>query len=205
MQTLMYTLLMKTSCHEEPSRIARANKLCVTCKRCRAHACSYHLKPFCHHICLSCIFTKAVGPLQQTKNRKQKRAPPCHACTQVADSTCGLAGSSFSAKQARALQQPSTAADICRPLVDSVKAWENIAAAEYGFDGVMEGWEGDSKQAAENSEDKFLQVMHCCSFCGAILLELLCMQGGAQHDALPFGPFMVLYFQTWLRCLQKGI
>ena len=56
------------------------------------------------------------------------------------------------------MQESSTVEDICRPLVDSVKVWEGIAAAEYGLDGVMEGWEDAAAKPPETAEDKYFQV-----------------------------------------------
>lgn len=127
-------------------------------------------------------------------------------CVQVVDSTNGLAGNSPSAKQAQALQQSSTAADICRPLVDSVKAWESIAAAEYGFDGVMEGWDTDSKKAAETSEDKFLQVMHCCWLFVAILQDCWCRHRLMVQSMMlcHFSPLMLTCSQAWLTCSKAA-
>lgn len=66
-------------------------------------------------------------------------------------------GSSVS-NQSINVQHPNNAADICRPLVDSVKVWEGIAAAEYAFDGVLDGWDSDSEMPQESAEDKYLQV-----------------------------------------------
>lgn len=65
----------------------------------------------------------------------------------------------------KAVQQPNAAADICRPLVDVVRVWEDIAAAEYGFDGVMEGWDSNGHKAAATSEDEFMQVLDCHDPC----------------------------------------
>lgn len=56
------------------------------------------------------------------------------------------------------MRHPNAAADVCRPLVDSVKLWESIAAKEYAFDGVMDGWDSDSEAPPESAEDKYLQV-----------------------------------------------
>lgn len=65
---------------------------------------------------------------------------------------------SSSPSDSTTLQHPNTAANICRPLVDSVKMWESIAATEYAFDGVLDGWDSDSEAPAESAEDKYLQV-----------------------------------------------
>lgn len=56
------------------------------------------------------------------------------------------------------MQHPSAPAGVYRPLVDSVKVWESIAAAEYAFDGVLDGWDSDSETPPESAEDKYLQV-----------------------------------------------
>ena len=56
------------------------------------------------------------------------------------------------------MRHPNAAAEICRPLVDSVKVWERIAAAEYALDGVLDGWESDSEMPLESAEDKYLQA-----------------------------------------------
>jgi len=58
---------------------------------------------------------------------------------------------------ATSLQQCNAVEDICRPLVDQVKAWEGIAAAQYAIDGGMDGWDSDDPPP-ETSEDKYLQV-----------------------------------------------
>ena len=47
---------------------------------------------------------------------------------------------------------------VCRPLVDSAKQWEEVAAAEYAADGDMQGWQQDNA-TPESSEDKFLKVL----------------------------------------------
>lgn len=77
---------------------------------------------------------------------------------QVADSKHSLEQGSSCSSQSITTQRPNAAADICRPLVDSVKAWEGIAAAEYAFDGVVDGWDSDSEMPQESAEDKYLQV-----------------------------------------------
>ncbi len=57
--------------------------------------------------------------------------------------------------------------DVCRPLIDQVKAWEGIAAAVYAVDGSMDGWDDDNKKP-QSSEDKYLLVIQllapfsCC-------------------------------------------
>ena len=58
------------------------------------------------------------------------------------------------------MRHPNAAAEICRPIVDSVKVWESIAAAEYALDGVLDGWDSDSEleMPPESAEDKYLQV-----------------------------------------------
>lgn len=77
---------------------------------------------------------------------------------QVADSKHSLEVGSSCSNQSIKVQHPNNAADICRPLVDSVKVWEGIAAAEYAFDGVLDGWDSDSEMPQESAEDKYLQV-----------------------------------------------
>lgn len=82
-------------------------------------------------------------------------------CTsQVADWKGSQELGSFGTGHSTTLQHPNTAADICRPLVDSVKAWESIAATEYAFDGMLDGWDSDSEAPAESAEDKYLQVQN---------------------------------------------
>ncbi|KAL3147634.1 hypothetical protein ABBQ38_014684 [Trebouxia sp. C0009 RCD-2024] len=86
-----------------------------------------------------------------------------HACgspfsLQVADRTCSQELGSSGNGHSTTLQHPNTAADICRPLRDSVKAWESIAATQYAFDGVLDGWDSDSEAPAESAEDKYLQA-----------------------------------------------
>lgn len=80
--------------------------------------------------------------------------------SQVADRTCSQELGSSGNGHSTTLQHPNTAADICRPLRDSVKAWESIAATQYAFDGVLDGWDSDSEAPAESAEDKYLQVQN---------------------------------------------
>lgn len=84
----------------------------------------------------------------------------CTVCVyvQVADSKHSLEKGSSCSSQSIQIQHPIAAADICRPLVDSVMVWEGIAAAEYAFDGVLDGWDSDSEMPRESVEDKYLQV-----------------------------------------------
>ncbi|DBB00652.1 TPA: hypothetical protein ACH3X3_002330 [Trebouxia sp. C0006] len=57
--------------------------------------------------------------------------------------------------KAHKLQQSNAVEDVCRPLIDQVKAWEGIAAAVYAVDGSMDGWDDDNKKP-QSSEDKYL-------------------------------------------------
>lgn len=84
-------------------------------------------------------------------------SPPqvCAPQLQVSEATTISATDSSKAQH---LQQSSGEEDICRPLVDQVKVWEGIAAAEYGVDGSMDGWHNTQVQL-ETSEDAYLQVL----------------------------------------------
>ena len=70
----------------------------------------------------------------------------------------GNATSATDSSKAQHLQQSSGEEDICRPLVDQMKVWEAIAAAEYGVDGSMDGWHNTQVQPG-TSEDAYLQVL----------------------------------------------
>ena len=77
--------------------------------------------------------------------------------SQVADSKHSLDNGSCT-NPSLTMRHPNAAADVCRPLVDSVKVWESIAAAEYAFDGNLDGWDSDSETPPDSAEDKYLQV-----------------------------------------------
>ena len=61
-----------------------------------------------------------------------------------------------------------------RPVLDQSQLWADIAAASFGADGVMDGWDSDTEQP-KSSESRYLQVRHdqvagsflrqCCSSC----------------------------------------
>ena len=72
---------------------------------------------------------------------------------------------SAAARKAQVQQQANAIASVCQPLVDKVKLWEDVAAAEYAADGSMQGWHPD-QAVTESSEDKYLKVL-------AVLLLLL--------------------------------
>ena len=55
------------------------------------------------------------------------------------------------------VQQSSTVGEICHPLVDQVKAWSDIAEAQYGEEGGMAGWNSDDS-GPESSESQYLKV-----------------------------------------------
>lgn len=86
-----------------------------------------------------------------TSSPPQVCAPPL----QVSEAS---ATSATDNSKAQHLQQSSGEEDICRPLVDQVKVWEGIAAAEYGIDGSMDGWHSTQVQPG-TSEDAYLQVL----------------------------------------------
>jgi hypothetical protein len=44
-----------------------------------------------------------------------------------------------------------------QPVKDTVKEWEMIAAEEYKFDGVADGWDSDTGEQ-ETPEDKYIKV-----------------------------------------------
>lgn len=44
-----------------------------------------------------------------------------------------------------------------QPIKDTVKEWEVIAAKEYQFDGVADGWDSDEGEV-ETSEQKYIKV-----------------------------------------------
>ena len=63
-------------------------------------------------------------------------------------------------------QQANAVEKVCQPLVDQVKLWEEVAAAEYAADGDVQGWEAE-QQVAQSSEDRYIQVrllsnQDCC-------------------------------------------
>ena len=64
-------------------------------------------------------------------------------------------------QQPDAVQQSSTVEEICHPVVDQMKAWRDIAAAQYGEgeEGDMTGWSSDDNEP-ESSESRYLKVRH---------------------------------------------
>lgn len=44
-----------------------------------------------------------------------------------------------------------------QPVLDQSQLWADIAAASFGADGVMDGWDSDTEQP-KSSESEYLQV-----------------------------------------------
>jgi hypothetical protein len=44
-----------------------------------------------------------------------------------------------------------------QPVLDQSQLWADIAAASYGADGIMDGWDSETEQP-KSSESKYLQV-----------------------------------------------
>jgi len=92
------------------------------------------------------------------------------------------------------LQQSNAVEDVCRPLVDQVKAWEGIAAAEYAVDGSMDGWDDDKKQS-QSSEDKYLLVIQLLTaFSCCLFLELAFAASSPQTTALVSSKMAMTWF-----------
>lgn len=60
--------------------------------------------------------------------------------------------------KAQVQQQANPILNICQPLVDKVKLWEDVAAAEYAADGDLQGWHPHQARN-ESSEDQYLKVL----------------------------------------------
>ena len=82
-----------------------------------------------------------------------------------------------------AVQQSSTLEEIRHPLVDQVKAWSDIAEAQYGEEGDMAGWSSDDN-GPESSESQYLKVRYhfLLSDSGEICF--------VQADTLSFGMYL---------------
>ena len=75
-------------------------------------------------------------------------------CLQVSDKVVDHLGS---AQQPKLVQQANSVEGICQPIVDQVKVWGDIAAAQYRLEGGMEGWGSDEEQP-ESSEAQYMKV-----------------------------------------------
>ena len=88
---------------------------------------------------------------------------------QVSSNDSSTAGDADSPEKPKLLQQSNGLEDICRPIVDQVKAWEGIAAAQFGLEGGMDGWDSDTPDP-ESSEDKYLKACLAKPFIWKVIL-----------------------------------
>lgn len=83
------------------------------------------------------------------------------------------------AGQIHVQQQPNMIKNICQPLVDRVKLWEEVAGVEYAADGDVQGWH-TAAAAAETSEDKYMKVrtpsVQRCHISAATCIAWFCYQ-----------------------------
>lgn len=103
------------------------------------------------------------------------------------DNKANCNSSVTSVRQNPLQQQANAIASICQPLVDKVKLWEQVAAAEYAADGDAEGWH-PHEAPVESSEDKYMKVCtvlsHALSICD--MARVQCWLVNWSYHALSF-------------------